>query len=244
LGDAISPRVGIDPDAVAALRPDLVVTDTRIWVRTPTGTPVPAACPLLGLEKNGILMVCINASVDMVGVTGAQRSILLLGEIVGSSNRAQEIVAGYQQRQKAVLDKVKNLPRVRVLFIRAFALPPRPEDPGVPVREREPLNELIDLAGGVNIFGANPEDKTAVEKLVKDESIDEYLKRNPEVILLRSDPLGMSSRPSWGQLDAVKQGRVYRVGDLTLLSVIDRLEEIARLLHPQVFEARIIYKKP
>ncbi len=66
-------------------------------------------------------------------------------------------------------------------------------------------------------------------------ALEPYIAKNPEVMLILFDPMQMRlDRPGWEIVDAVKKGKVYEIGGVTPLTVIDRLEEIAKLLHPGI----------
>jgi iron complex transport system substrate-binding protein len=100
--------------------------------------------------------------------------------------------------------------------------------------------ELMTLAGGRNVFGDLPD--TAVQV-----SSEQVVARNPEVVLLgdtnvpkhpqRTDSL--RGRPGWAQVEAVRKGQVYAV-DYDRITrpgprLIEGLEELAKLLHPDRF---------
>ena len=92
------------------------------------------------------------------------------------------------------------------------------------------FNELIDIAGGVNIFGDVQDDSIQP-------SLEEVLKRRPEVIIEllpsnKDDPDRIAQRvQDWGQLEtlpAVEQGRVHVLAGDYLLLVGPRLHLAAR----------------
>ncbi len=222
-GDWIRPEIGIDTDAIVALHPDLVIADARYYSR--------ALFP--GLDKAGISIVYLN---PVVGVTGTLKRLLSLGAIVGESDKASRLVASYEKRKQTVVERVQDLPKVRVVLLRWVS--GGPPAPGVPVTEDNEKSEFIQLAGGVNVFTSSPEDKNMVQKLIEQpHALEPYIAKNPEVMLVLFDPEQMLlDRPGWERVDAVQKGRVHAIGEITPLTVLDRLEEIARLLHPGIGE--------
>jgi len=229
-GDVISPRLGIDTNAIVSLHPDLVIASVGAWVRASESIPFGSHFPFPGLDKAGIPTVCLNPT---VGVTGALKLIRSLGTIVGESDKANQLVAGYEKRKQTVVERIKDLPKVRVALVRGVG--GGPPAPGPPVTEDEPLSELIQLAGGVNVFTSSPEDKNMLRQISQNPfTVEPYIAKNPEAILVLGNVHQMRmDRPDWEKVDAVKKGRVYEIiGSITPLTVLDRLEEISRLLHP------------
>ncbi|MCJ7742944.1 MAG: ABC transporter substrate-binding protein [Dehalococcoidales bacterium] len=234
-GDVISPKLGIDTDAIVALHPDLVIASVGSWVRASESVPWGSQVPFPGLDKAGITAVYLN---PVVGVTVAPKLLLSLGAIVGESDKANELVTAYEKRKLAVLERVQNLPKVRVVL--AWGYGGGPPAPGLPVAEDDPLSELIQLAGGVNVFTSSPEDKQMLMKFSEDPfTLEPYIAKNPEVILVIGGlDQWQLDRPGWEKVDAVQKGRVYAIGEITPLTVLDRLEEIAKLLHPGIDSAK------
>ncbi len=222
-GDVISPKLGIDTNAIVALHPDRVIADGALqW----------AAALNIDLEKAGIPVVYLW---PVEGVTEALNLILSVGAIVGEWDKAEQLVASYEKRKQAVVDRMQNLPKVRVVLARGYG-GGYPVPRWSPLTEDDPLNELIQLAGGVNVFTSSPEDKNMVQELSKGPfTLEPYIAKNPEVILV----IGIGGldqwqldKPGWEKVEAVQKGRVYPIGEITPLTIIDRLEEIARILHP------------
>jgi len=69
--------------------------------------------------------------------------------------------------------------------------------------------------------------------------------QNPQVILLGDAAYGVTiesvkARPGWEALDAVQNNRVYAfnddLGSRPGPRLVDGLEELAKLLHPELFE--------
>jgi iron complex transport system substrate-binding protein len=97
---------------------------------------------------------------------------------------------------------------------------------------------VITLAGGKNIGGAL---KDAFAQL----SSEELVKQNPNLIVLGDalygvTPESVAQRPGWNALSAVKNKQVFAFDD-NLISrpgprLIDGLEQMAKLIHPELFK--------
>ena len=101
-------------------------------------------------------------------------------------------------------------------------------------------DEVIKLAGGTNIFGT--ETSGGGYPAVSDERI---IAANPAVIILTEDPSyggdpqAVGKRPGWADLAAVKSGKVYAISPDPIQRpgprLVDALEQVAKLLHPEAF---------
>ena len=99
------------------------------------------------------------------------------------------------------------------------------------------INTLITMAGGMNIA-------SDMEGQYLQISVEELLVRDPQVILLGDSAYGvtaesLSERAGWNNISAMVNGRIYAFDD-NLVSrpgprLVDGLEELARLLHPDLF---------
>jgi iron complex transport system substrate-binding protein len=162
-------------------------------------------------------------------------NLLTVAELTGHVADAQELVASLTARVAAVQEKVATLSYAPVVFYELDAT-----DPNAPYTTGPGtfMDLLITLAGGIN---AASNTGTPWAQL----SVEELLVQNPQVILLGDAAYGITvesvkARPGWDALDAVKNDQVYPFND-DLASrpgprLVDGLEELARLLHPEVFE--------
>ncbi len=100
------------------------------------------------------------------------------------------------------------------------------------------IDTLITMAGGENIA-------SDLEGQYLQISIEELLVRNPQVILLGDaaygiTPESLAERTGWNNISAVIDGKIFSFDD-NLVSrpgprLVDGLEQLARLLHPELFE--------
>ena len=100
------------------------------------------------------------------------------------------------------------------------------------------IDTLISMAGGKNVAAG-------MEGAWVQMSSEEIIAQNPEIILLGdalwgTTPEMVADRPGWDVITAVSEGFVYPFND-DLASrpgprLVDGLEEMARLIHPELFE--------
>jgi iron complex transport system substrate-binding protein len=100
------------------------------------------------------------------------------------------------------------------------------------------IDTLITMAGGTNIA-------SDMEGQYLQISIEELLVRDPQVILLGDAAFGvtpesLAERTGWSGISAVANDEIFSFDD-NLVSrpgprLVDGLEELARLLHPELFE--------
>jgi iron complex transport system substrate-binding protein len=168
--------------------------------------------------------------VDPHGLSDVFRTMTRLGALTEREGRAAEVVAGLERRVRAVAVRVAALPRPRVLYV------VWPEPLIVPGRGAA-VTELIELAGGESVSADGPEGYPRY-------SVEAAVARGPEVIILARHGAGTApyAREKWerfADLPAIRAGRLYAVdGDLFHRfgpRVVDALEILARLLHPEAF---------
>ena len=159
------------------------------------------------------------------------KSIEHLGQVVDRIKEATVIVQGMKKRREQVTARIRDRYRPRVFLLVG-------EAPIVTVGKGSFADDLIRLAGGENIAG---DQKEMYPRL----GMEEVLQRAPEVILISSMnpkaeyPKVLQGWSQWKSIPAVKQGRIHIIDsdviDRPSPRIIDGLEAMARILHPQAF---------
>jgi iron complex transport system substrate-binding protein len=212
VGGMVSPSLEI----LVALKPDLVVA-------TSSGNSDETRAQLERLRIPLYL-------VDPYGLADVLRTVERLGDLAERRARAAEVVAGLERRVRAVEARVAARPRPRVLYV------VWPEPLIVPGRGAA-VTELIGLAGGDSVSAGGPEGYPRY-------SVEAAVAGAPEVIILARHGAGTApyAREKWERfvgLPAIRAGRLHAVdGDLFHRfgpRVVDALEILARLLHPEAF---------
>lgn len=205
LGDGLRPNV----EAVLAVRPDLVILYASGDNRAAAAHLRAAGVPVLALRTDRI--------------ADFARAARLLGRAVGDSARAAQCV-----------DTVMHtLARVRA----ATAAQARPrvfwhvwDAPVITIGGGSFQNELLDIAGATNVYGADPRPSFQV-------SLEDVIRRDPRYVL--AGPVGAARirvSAEWRAVAAVRAGRVLVVDTALVGRPSVRLGEaavaLARLLHP------------
>jgi len=153
-----------------------------------------------------------------------------LGEMCGVPDRAKRLVSHLRERVVRVVKEVRRKARPRVLL----QINVRPL---MSVNRNTIHHEIIQLAGGRNVAGDQP---ITYPRL----SMEEVIRRRPEVIIISSMERDRESEKArkewfrWHTLPAVRKGNVYLIDsdliDRSAPRIVDGLEEMARLIHPEI----------
>ncbi|MGL5315949.1 MAG: ABC transporter substrate-binding protein [Peptostreptococcaceae bacterium] len=161
------------------------------------------------IEKGITPFTCKSLAGDAT-VETVYEDFLLLGKIFGVEDKANEVVESMKSDIKAVQDKlgqVKDDERVKMMVYDAG------ENDAIVVGSGLP-NNLIELAGGNNIFSDQKEAYVQV-------SWESIVAENPEVIIVTDYMAGskpeekiefLKSHPALKNVDAIKNDRIYVVG--------------------------------
>lgn len=159
-----------------------------------------------------------------------EEATLLIGKALGEEEKAQRLVAFYQEILAAVERATADIPleaRPKVLVI---GTSPLRVASGAMYQSR-----MVELAGGVSTTQGIP-------GYWQNVSIEQVLIWNPDVIIIVPygpvEPTDLLQDPLWKDLEAVKSGRIYKMPQLLFPwdtpipeSVLGVLW-IARILHP------------
>jgi iron complex transport system substrate-binding protein len=207
-------------ERIVALQPDFVVAlveQEEVDALVARGTPAVKLFPK-----------------DFAGVL---HSILLLGEVTGTDQRAEQIVAGMNGRIGQIEARVKGLPPPRVFLELDGTDPVRPFTAG----PHSFIGDMIRAAGGSNIAHdiQTPSGQISLEAIVAED---------PEIIVLTDskNPINPQSkedvlnRRGWAGITAVRKGAVIGVDNVFFFRpsprFVDGIELLARIFHPEAFQ--------
>ena len=207
-------------EAIAALKPDLVLA-----------TEINTVDQVDAIEKLGIQVAYLSNPVTLEDTYKLISEVALL---TGHTAEADTLNASLQQRVAAVEQKISQAASKPMVFYELDGSDPsKPWTPGPGTF----MDQLITLAGGANA-GAIMSD--AWGQL----SLEQLLLQNPCLIILGDSiygtkPTDVSARAGWGDIQAVKDGKIYEFND-DLVSRpgprnVDGLEQLAKLIHPELF---------
>jgi len=206
-----------DVEKIINLTPDLV-----IGVNTPA--QINDVLPMM--EEAGIPMVIL----DPRTIEDIYANILLVGKIVNVTDKAEEVVADMKEKIEGVEKALEGVSDTKVFYIVW-------NDPLMTAGPDTWISEVIEIAGGINIFN----DATTSWPTV---DLEEVIVRNPDVIVLSAHcgltPEDIYTNESWSTINAVKNGSVLVFPDENLLvrpgpRIADGVLEMAKMLHPEAF---------
>jgi len=216
------PKVGsyvrLDVEKIVALRPDLCIA-------VKDGNPITA---IRKLEALGIPVY----AVDPRDLQAVMETLQELGRLLHVSDRSTTIVTGMRHRIERVRQAVAGAAHRPTVFFQIGI------SPIVSVGTDTFIHELIDMAGGVNLAaGDTPYPRFSKEAVIAS---------RPEVLIITSmarkavfDQVKREWR-QWEAIPAVKNDRIYLVDsnvlDRATPRLVDGLEMLARLIHPDRFE--------
>ena len=164
------------------------------------------------------------------------KNIILAGRATNKDIEAAVLVNNLRLRIDAVVSKVADAPSKPKVYYEVWY------DPLWSVGSESWENELIEKAGGTNIFA----DQNIDYFMPNSEAI---IERNPDVIIF---PLGhgagppfwgsfeeVKARPGWEAISAVQNDKLYTI-DADIVSrsgprIVDALETLAEFIHPELF---------
>jgi len=217
IGSFIQPNL----EAIAALGPDLVII---------LKNPIELAQKLETLRQRVLEM-------DHETIDGIYGSLERIAAAAGTPERARALNGSLRAQLDEIRRRTAARPRRRMVFL--VGRTPGTLQGLVAVGRASYLNQLIEIAGGENIF------RDAVAPYPK-VGFEEMLARNPEVIVDMGDmaqTVGVTERHKrevvalWNRypaLAAVRQGRVFAVAsDIFVVPgprMVDAAREFARML--------------
>ena len=213
----------IDLARVAELAPDLVV----------------ASLSIPGMERNLRKLEAegLNCTiVDPKSLADVLSAILSLGEITGREGAANDLVAELSVRIEQVAERVDFTTSRPSVYWEWWPKPLMSSG------RHNWVTDLIEMAGGTNIFGDMEQETFTLDE-------DMVFTREPEVIIASwcgaerlVEREKIMSRRGWDILPAVRSDRVYVVDEEPFgrpgPRLVDGLERIARILHPDLFANR------
>ncbi len=218
-------------EAIITVKPDVVITYVR-W-------PKPEALEEK-LEPLGIKVIRL----DLYRIETLFTEVKLLGLLVNRTEKAEELVSRWKGIVDTIVSRVKDIPdekkvRVYIEGYRDYTA----AGPG------SGWDELLRLAGGVNVFADSP---TTYPRI----SPEAVIERNPDVIIkavsssvfkpygaVDPAPLAevraeIAARPGWSEVEAVKNGRVYVICSDMLhdtFGLVAELAYFAKIMYPDLF---------
>lgn len=208
IGDTLNPNI----ENIIALKPQIVLVSTASQIENFT--------KILDHQQIAYFVTNPNSLEDIY------QSVFQIGKIFGQDDKANEIVSELKKRVANVESRTNTGKNTKVfLQISNESL--------YTIGKDSFLTDLIRRAGGVSVTEAVA---TAYPKI----SLETALAYQPEAIILSDSEDNREPHTVFKNSPAVKNGRVFRI-NADLLSrpgprIVDGLEQIAKVLHPENFE--------
>lgn len=207
----ISAFTSADIPKILALDPDLVLAFSDLQA------PIVAE-----LIRSGLAVHAFNHR----DVSGILAMIRTLGAMVGAPEKADALAQHLQQRLADIAAGVQGLARPAVYF---------EEWDGPLISGIGWVSELIEIAGGRDVFAHLGREKAAKNRIVSPENV---IEAGPELILAswcgkKVVPGKIAARAGWDQISAVKNNRIIEIKSSIILqpgpaALTDGLDAIAR----------------
>ena len=205
LGNGMQPNV----ESVLGVRPDLVVLYASNANRDAAARFHAAGVPTLTLRSDRI--------------ADFRRTVTLFGRLLGDTVAARTLLDSVDATMARVRAATAGAPRPTV-FWKAW------DSPVIAIGGGSFLTELVDIAGGRNIYADDP-------RPALDVTIEDVVRRDPDVVVAGPESAArMTAMPAWRALRAVREHQVLIVDTMLVGRPGVRLGEaavaLARLLHP------------
>jgi iron complex transport system substrate-binding protein len=210
-----------DLERIVSLQPDLIVAES---IHEKTALPA--------LEQLGTTVFVTEAFT----IGAIKNDISILGKITGKAGAASRVLDAMNHKIESVVSKTEKLSpeqRLSVLYVNWH-------EPIWTMGRNNYINDVVDKAGGSNIYAADFEKSRAV-------SLESVIAKNPQVIFVSGmgttgDVVynGIVDEVRLYNVDAMRNKRVYKMRDANLIErpgprIADGLMDVSKMIHPEIF---------
>jgi cobalamin transport system substrate-binding protein len=215
----------VDPnlEKIQALRPDLIVAFR--------GNPLGVLGKLRNLHFP-VFVLNLGSTLD-----GLFQTVEKIGRVTWTDEAAAELAAGLKEKHRAIRQALGESATKPKVFLSVYGQ-------GLwTCGEESYLNDLLIQAGGLNIAG-----KTGRRWLQLNR--EQLIHENPDVIIIMAKDQKLFSQaaesfradPRLKDVRAVRDNNIHQLDENVAgrfgPRLVDAMETVARILHPEVFEAR------
>jgi iron complex transport system substrate-binding protein len=210
----VSAFISADIPKILALKPDLVLTFSDLQ-----------ADIVAALIRSGVAVHAFNHR-DIAGIFDMIRTI---GALVGAPEKADALARSLQARldeRRTISSQIKQKPRVY------FEEWDEPMISGIGW-----VSELVEAAGGTDIFPHLATHKSATERIV---STDDVIAAKPDIIVgswcgKKFVPAKVTARPGFDSIPAVRDNQLHEIKSTLILqpgpaALTDGLDALARIV--------------
>jgi iron complex transport system substrate-binding protein len=220
----------VDGDALKALRPDVIVTQSQCEVCAVSENDLrKAVCDWLDATPN-IVTLKPDALVDI------WTDIQNVADALGAPARGRALIAALQERMTRIEAATAEIAARPTIACIEWIDPLMAGGNWMP--------ELVAMAGGTNMFGtagAHSPWMTWEDLRLADPEVIAVLPCGFDIERTRREMPALTAQPGWSGLRAVRAGRVYLTDGNQYFNrpgprIADSLEILAELLHPERFD--------
>lgn len=204
---------GPDIEKIIALQPDLILaTDFHRFDLIPA------------LEQQGFAVFAVAPQT----LEDVLESIQKIGELTGREAEASQLVNGMRNKIEAIEEQTKDPEQKPSVLYMTW------HDPMWTVGSNTWIDDLINIAGGVNIFSENFEGGAMVQ-------IEWVILQNPDIIIASEWSYDWAlNATALASTNASQTGRIYTFDDDLAQRpgprLVEGLDWFAYLIHPEIFE--------
>jgi iron complex transport system substrate-binding protein len=138
--------------------------------------------------------------------------ILTLSAMVGAAEKGQALVSQFQTNLNAISEAAKAFPRRPRVYFEEW------DEPMISAIGW--VSELVEIAGGEDIFKEKSRSQAAAGRIVQDPG--DVVQRSPEVILgswcgKKFRPERVAARPGWHEIPAVRENQLFEIKSAEIL---------------------------
>jgi|SRR5688572_4760051 iron complex transport system substrate-binding protein len=218
----VSAFLSAKQEKILELKPDLVVGFSDLQ-----------ADIARDLTKRGLNVLIFNQR----SVQEILDMILALSSLVGATEKGMQLIEELERGLEQIRESAKAFPRRPRVYFEEWD---EPMISGI-----RWVSELIEIAGGEDVFSAQSHSQGAAGRIISDVTLP--INKNPEVILgswcgKKFRPERVVSRPGWDVISAVKQNQLFEIKSADILqpgpaALTDGVRRIHALLRDFVFRA-------
>jgi len=210
----VSAFISADFEKIVALEPDLVLTFSDLQ-----------ADIAAELIRRNIAVHAFNQR-DTAGILDMIRT---LGALVGATEKAEALAVSLEDRLDAVREQAAELRRRPRVYFEEW------DDPMISGLKW--VAELVEIAGGVEVFPGLAAQKNAKDRIV---SADQIIAAAPDIIIgswcgKKFVPAKVAARPGFAQIPAVRDGALFEIKSALILqpgpaALTDGLDQLVRIV--------------
>jgi iron complex transport system substrate-binding protein len=218
----VSAFLSAKQEKILELKPDLVVGFSDLQ-----------ADIARDLTKRGLNVLIFNQR----SVQEILDMILALSSLVGATEKGMQLIEELERGLEQIRESAKAFPRRPRVYFEEWD---EPMISGI-----RWVSELIEIAGGEDVFSAQSHSQAASGRIIAD--LELPIRKNPELILgswcgKKFRPERVMSRPGWDAISAVQQNQLFEIKSADILqpgpaALTDGVRRIHALLRDFVFRA-------